>query len=1303
MRERDVFIEAVQKGTPAEIDAYLDATCGGDDELRRRVDALLTEHRRQGSFILDSASPGLGATIDQPVTEHPGTLIGPYKLLEQIGEGGMGVVFLAEQQQPVRRQVALKVIKAGMDTRRVVSRFDAERQALALMDHPNIAKVLDAGATGGGRPYFVMELVHGVPITQYCDDNRLTPRQRLELFVPVCQAIQHAHQKGIIHRDIKPTNVMVTLYDGKPVPKVIDFGVAKATEQRLTERTLFTQFGTMVGTPQYMSPEQAEMSALGADTRSDIFSLGVLLYELLTGSTPLSQERLREAAYGEVLRMIREEEAPRPSTRLSDSGEALASISAQRHMEPARLMKLVRGELDWIVMKTLEKDRSRRYETATGLAMDVQRYLCDEAVHAAKPSARYRLRKFVRRNKGPVAASAAVVLVLVIGFFLTTVGFVQAKRQRASAQRNEVKARTEAAKATAVSGFLQKMLESANPEQAQADYSLRQLLDDFSAVLGDQLAAQPEVEAEVRLTIGRAYRRLGVTDRAESNLQMAVDLSRRAYGPEHEKVAECLIDYGWNLANQKRGVEAEKATREALRIYRLRDIRGKAYIKGLWILQTALLSAGHNAESEVVTQEALAIADASPGVEFPELANMLHRHAGVLFGRKEYAAAEEWGRRSVEMHRRLQGDGHPETAWGLRTFARALQAQRRVPEAESALREAVDIFRQRMGDKHEATTAALTQLKQFLKAEGKTSELEALTLELLESARKTENRKESEDWFKRGEARVARRQWDAAVVAYEEAVELTGGIGAQTGTGRQLMAAAQAAAEGGRPDAAVKVYALASRFWDKAAAAAQPSDVPEYRFSQAGSEFQSGFLLANSGRAAEAEKAYRKSIALLQSLAEEFPKVLKYRMLRGRSQNWLGYLLNSNGRRDEAEQQHREAIQTYVGLVELADPVSGRWHRRELAWSRLNLGQLLMSTNRMPEAEPEYQSALAIIGPLAAEYPADPQYQVWIRDSRTQLGRLYAATNRPDDAKKFFIKVIELDAKSVDAWTARGDYYMATGEFAKAAEDFSTAIKLKPDHSESWTRLGNALWGKKEFDEAVAYYHKAIDLNPADAGSSLKHLGDAYAQLGMRDKAAAEYRRSLELSPDHMNYFYAAALFLYENDLENYRRACVALVAHFGKTDNIHSADITIKVCALAPGFGADANQVMNLADAARFKEQAGGAREWFELSRAMAHYRANRFESAAEIIAGSVPLHDIHRDASALSILAMAQHRRGNGNEARTALSSAQRIISTKMPKVEKGELFGNDWHDWLHAQILCREAEQVLSASPATTQTSQ
>src|SRR5437870_521653 len=429
-KARELFLHAVGKLLPEQWEGYVAEACGADSELEHQVGRFLQVHRQAGSFLESPAAP-LAGTVDlPPVSERPGTVIGPYKLLQQIGEGGMGTVFMAEQTQPVQRKVALKVIKPGMDSRQVIARFEAERQALAMMDHVNIARVLDAGATASGRPYFVMELVHGVPITKYCDDNHLTPLARLELFVPVCQAIQHAHQKGIIHRDIKPSNVLVTLYDGKPVPKVIDFGVAKATEQKLTERTLFTQYGTMVGTLEYMSPEQAEMSALGVDTRSDIFSLGVLLYELLTGGTPLSHKRLKEAAYGEILRMIREEEAPRPSARLSESGEALASISAHRHMEPAKLTKLVRGELDWIVMKCLEKDRNRRYETANGFAMDVQRYLNDETVQACPPSGWYRFRKFARRNKAALVMASVVGVAVLLLLAVLAVGIVLVNREK---------------------------------------------------------------------------------------------------------------------------------------------------------------------------------------------------------------------------------------------------------------------------------------------------------------------------------------------------------------------------------------------------------------------------------------------------------------------------------------------------------------------------------------------------------------------------------------------------------------------------------------------------------------------------------------------------------------------------------------------------------------------------------------------------------------------------------------------------------------------------------------------------------
>src|SRR5258706_1149876 len=502
--EKEIFLAAIEKATPEERAAYLDGACGKDPSLRRRVEDLLAKHFQQDSFMKKPAAERSRTIVVVPLSEGPGTVIGRYKLLEKLGEGGFGAVYVAEQKEPVKRRVALKIIKLGMDTRQVIARFEAERQALALMDHPNIAKVFDAGATETGRPYFVMELVRGVPITTYCDENNLGMVERLELFNRVCAAIQHAHQKGIIHRDIKPSNVLVTLHDGVPVPKVIDFGIAKATHGELTDKTIYTQFQQFMGTPAYTSPEQAEMSGLDMDTRSDIYSLGVLLYELLVGMTPFDGRELLMSGIDEMRRTIREKEPLRPSTRLSGfTAEELTATAKRRGAEPPKLVHALRGDLDWVVMKCLEKDRARRYETASGISADLKRYLNNEPVVARPPSAAYQFVKFVRRHKAAVAAARAIAVAPVLGLGVAQFPFVperQARLREREARLRQVAAEkaksAETVRADAVAEFMWTVLASTAPELLRQGQqrSVRDLLKAADEVASTGLSNAPAAE-----------------------------------------------------------------------------------------------------------------------------------------------------------------------------------------------------------------------------------------------------------------------------------------------------------------------------------------------------------------------------------------------------------------------------------------------------------------------------------------------------------------------------------------------------------------------------------------------------------------------------------------------------------------------------------------------------------------------------------------------------------------------------------------------------------------------------------------
>jgi len=591
------FYEALDKPAGAERSAYLDQACADAPELRARVDALLAAHSAASQGFLPLPEVTRTPTPLEPIREAPGRMIGPYKLLQQIGEGGFGVVFMAEQEAPVRRRVALKIIKLGMDTRQFIARFEAERQALALMDHPNVARVFDAGATESGRPYFVMELVNGVAITEYCDKHSLSIEQRLALFTQVCFAVHHAHQKGLIHRDIKPGNVLVATVDDKPLVKVIDFGVAKATQGQLTEKTLFTQFRQMVGTPQYMSPEQAEATP-DVDTRSDVYSLAVLLYELLTGATPLDERSLRSRAYAEIQRIIREVDPPAPSTRVSTM-ESLASVAARRALEPRRLQQRLHGELDWIVMKALEKERARRYDSAAALASDIQNHLASLPVSAGAPSRIHLCRKFVRRNRRSVAVAAAVLATLLAGTLGTTIGLIGQSRLRVLAEHE--RDAKERQREVAQENLAEALFNGGDFARAEAEY--RALLQ-ARAVTSPPAAVKRAgwLSFVARSMDGR--RRIALRDRADAAFQgwlagkgiaptpapidpagpsgqpepptlseivkaydTAIGALREAYAPGDTRIADIVLCKAFALRDFDQPAEAEAPYREAMMSY----------------------------------------------------------------------------------------------------------------------------------------------------------------------------------------------------------------------------------------------------------------------------------------------------------------------------------------------------------------------------------------------------------------------------------------------------------------------------------------------------------------------------------------------------------------------------------------------------------------------------------------------------------------------------------------------------------------------------------------------------------------
>jgi tetratricopeptide (TPR) repeat protein len=1024
---------------------------------------LLRAYEEQASFLESPPPVGGIPTIDQPASESPGAVIGPYKLIEQIGEGGMGTVWMAQQQEPVKRLVALKLIKAGMDSKQVLARFEAERQALALMDHPNIARVLDGGTTSGGRPYFVMDLVKGVPITKYCDEHHLTPRQRLELFIPVCQAVQHAHQKGIIHRDLKPSNVLVALYDGRPVPKVIDFGVAKAAGQPLTDQTLVTGFGAIVGTLEYMSPEQAELNNHDIDTRSDIYSLGILLYELLAGSPPFTKKDLEQAGMLEMLRVIREKEPTKPSTRLS-TAEGLPTLAANRGTEPAKLTKLVRGELDWIVMKALEKDRNRRYETANGFAMDVQRYLTDEPVLACPPSAAYRLRKFARRNKSglAVAALALFVLVLIGGGVGWAVRDRAARYARVAGQVELIL--TEVDQLEKEQKWPEALAAARRAEAAvaggEADAAtmerVRQRLKDLEFI--DRLE---------RIRMERATFTEGQFNDAGANRDYAQAF--RDYGVDVDALAvEVLIDRlkarptyaiplaaaldDWVLARRVVSEEDAAGWKRLVAVARgidpepLRDRLRSTWGRPAAAVQDELrrLAASidvreqHPATVASLTHTLRRVNDWDAALRILRNAQAIYpgdfwlnlELGSVLKEQKDYEGAIRFGTAALSIR--------PKSAGAHYNLGNALAAQKKLDEAIASYEKAIQL------DPKYAN--AYVNLGVALAAQKKLDEAVACYHKAIQLDPKHANAHNN-----LGLALAAQMKLDEAVAACRKAIEIDPNYApAYSNLGVALKGQKKL-------DEAVACYHKAIRI------------DPNYAMAY-----------GNLGVALRDQKKLPEAIAALHKAIELDPKLAP-------AHDNLGCLLC-----DELK-DYGKAIECFRKAIEF-DPKRASTYR--------SLGNALRHQKKLSEAITAYRTAIDL----------DPKYA----RAHNSLGVLLCDDLREyENAAVCFRKAIELDPKDAFAHSNLGNVLVNQNRLDEAVDSYKRAIELEPKFASAYRGLGNALLLQKKLDEAVACGKTAVELDPKDALAWL-HLHAAVRQLRDQtkwDEAITWIRKAIELSP----------------------------------------------------------------------------------------------------------------------------------------------------------------------------------------------
>ncbi|MAD79765.1 MAG: hypothetical protein CMJ50_02815 [Planctomycetaceae bacterium] len=1063
-----IFNEAVARDSNEQRSQYLDEACGDDRQVRRRVEALLRAHSEAGGFF--GGQPE--ATEIQPITERTGTHIGPYKLLQQIGEGGMGVIFMAEQTKPVERRVALKIIKPGMDTRQVIARFEAEEQALAMMDHPNIAKVLDADITETGRPYFVMELVKGVPITEYCDEHHLTPRERLDLFTQVCQAVQHAHQKGIIHRDIKPSNVLVAEYDDEPVPKIIDFGVAKALDKKLTEKTMFTQLGQIVGTLEYMSPEQAKLNQLDIDTRSDIYSLGVLLYELLTGTTPFDRQRLRSAAFDEMMRIIREEEPPKPSTRLSTI-DTLASVAVNRGVEPKKLSTQVRGDLDWIVMKALEKDRTRRYETTSSFAEDIRRYLNEEPVQACPPSASYRFRMFARRNKAALTTASVIAFVLVAGIIGTTWQAIRA--QRALRVKRETREQVDAAREREDRQRLQinRDLSYALAEVAAQREQMRTSLGNASSsrvreaaqraiALAKNDLADPELVGRVQQLQGQLEQ-----DAADQRLVGRISESRLVHeGAGNFDWSESLPEY--SVLFQDYGVDPQ-VTRPEQAADRIRsrpaDVRS-AIIAALddWIE----LESKSPETSDETLQWLRLIVDAADD-------NPPRRRLRLAVRDADEQALADLAE-SIDVSKQA-----PYTLYylgkklrdSIRREALLRRAQRQFPGDFWINKALASCLKNREQPLHDESIRFITAAA-AIQPENPRAQFESGVFLFL-----------------------VKRKEEAAAVFHRviEMISSDPSVSFQDTTNSKTRLAAWA----------YRFLSLIERSKGNMDAALEHANtaIRLNPIARAG-HLNRGTILRNKGEFDEAVESYRKAIELAPNYAMAYNNLGNALMVSGELSAALDAfhksielnadypkVYNNLGLALHEQQKLDEAIEAYRKAIQLNPDYSNAYN---------NLGNALKARGELNAAVDAFHKAIQL----------NPDYTI----AYNNLGNALKARGELNAAVDAFHKAIELNADFPAAYNNLGLVLIAQQKLDEAIDAFHKAIELNADYPKAYNNLGTTLCAQQKLDEAIVAYRKAIELEPNYA-MAYYNLGNELADQGSADEAIEAYRKAIQLNPDY--------------------------------------------------------------------------------------------------------------------------------------------------------------------------------------------